>query len=160
MKVNLKIKNGNSTETIQHEIEPISLFQFKDAMKILKDIVDQLRQEDMLQPLLDGIEGTEAEEGAEDEAMIAFLTGAFEMLMIEIPDHALHLLATLSGIKYEDLMAQKLEDAFDIYDGVIQVNDLEKLVARAKKSLAVTKSRTAFLQKTRTATAAASAAAN
>lgn len=152
MKINLKIKNGNSTETIQHEVEPINLFQFKNAMKILKDIVDELRREDLLQPLLDGIDGSEAAPGEENQAMIAYLAGAFEMLMIEIPDHALHLLATLSGIDYETLMAQKLEDAFEIYDAVLEVNDIEKLVERGKKSLAVTKSRTAFLQKVTAAT--------
>ena len=160
MKINLKITKDNSTETVQHEIEPINLFQFKEAMKILKDVVDQLRQDDMLQPLLDGIEGAEAEDGAEDQAMAAFLAGAFELIMIEIPEHAMHLLATLSGIKHDDLLQQKVEDAFDIYDAVIEVNDLEKLIKRGKKSLAVTKSRTAFLRKASAATAASSMTAN
>jgi hypothetical protein len=156
-KVELKIKKGNTVETIQHTIEPISLIQFRDGLKIIKDIIEQLRKDDLLSPLLQGIEGVEGGPG-EDQELMAFLAGAFEMLLIEIPDHALHLLATLSGVKHDDLLQQKVEDAFDIYDAVIEVNDLEKLIARGKKSLTVTKARTKFLQRNRTATAAASAA--
>lgn len=148
MKVNLKIKEDNKTETIQHEIEELNLIQVTRAIKTIRDVIKLAQDDENLKELLKEV-FDEAEEGQEngEEAEEEFgkdiaqkLFGALDILLVEVPEKAFELLAIMANIEHKVFMQQKPEDVFDIYDAVIQVNDIEKLINRAKKSLELTKS--------------------
>lgn len=152
MKVTLKIKKENTVESIQHEVEPINLFQFQKALKVIKEVFDIAQKDEALKSLLGELFTAEENEENLDARFLASAMEAFEVLLINIPNKAFELLAAMSGIGYDDLMTQRMEDVFDVYDAILEVNDIEKLVKRAKKSLAVTKSKVSFLNLARKAT--------
>ncbi len=151
MKVNLKIKKDNTVETIQHEVEELNILQVTRAIKTIKDVFSLAQKDENLKALLAEVfeeEGQEVseQEGAEQvETVLSgrnigkHLIGAMDVLLVEVPDKAFELISILSNIDYDTFMQQKAEDVFDIYDAVIQVNDIEKLVNRAKKSFELTK---------------------
>lgn len=145
MKVTLNIKEGNTTHAEQHLIEEVNLFQLTKAIKVIKEILDVVSTDEhlvgVIKEFLDEVEVTEGE-GPEQhfsESFMENLGGAINVLMVEIPEKAIELLGVLSGVEYDVLMQQKAEEVFDIYDAIVQVNDIEKLVVRAKKSLRLTK---------------------
>lgn len=144
MKLNLKVKNENGTENIQHEVEEIDLFQFSEAIKIISDVIKLAERDERLRELFIEIfdEVEEGEDVTEENGfrIVQKAYGAFEVILLNIPQKAFELLSVMSGIEYNVLMQQKLEDVFEIYDAVIGVNDMERLVNRAKKSLSLTKS--------------------
>jgi len=145
MKVNLKIKENNKVETIQHEVEELNLFQVTRAIKVIKDVFKIAQEDDNLQALLSEMfEEAQSEEGTDQSGQnfAQHLVGAMDILLEELPEKAFELLSILSNVDYDTFVQQKPEDALDIYDAVIQVNDLEKLINRAKKSLALTKAQT------------------
>src|SRR5690625_2286675 len=145
MKVNLKIKENNKVETIQHEDEELNLFQVTRAIKVIKDVFKIAQEDDNLQALLSEMfEEAQSEEGTyqSGQNFAQHLVGAMDILLEELPEKAFELLSILSNVDYDTFVQQKPEDALDIYDAVIQVNDLEKLINRAKKSLALTKAQT------------------
>lgn len=145
MKVNLKIKEDNKTETIQHEIEELNLIQVTRAIKTIRDVIKLAQDDENLKELLKEVfdEAQEDGEDAEEEFgkdIAQKLFGALDILLVEVPEKAFELLAIMANIEHKVFMQQKPEDVFDIYDAVIQVNDIEKLINRAKKSLELTKS--------------------
>ncbi|GIO25093.1 hypothetical protein [Oceanobacillus sp. J11TS1] len=158
MKVNLKIKEGSTVQTEQHEVEPLNLFQFKDALKVIKEIIDLAQNDESLKGILAELSTEEIQDTeVTPEFIITRLSGAFEVVLINIPDKAFELLSILSGVKKDTLMSQPAEDAFDIYDAVIEVNNIEKLWKRAKKSFSATKSAMSFITKAKKATGQAQA---
>ncbi|GGB41739.1 hypothetical protein GCM10011409_19100 [Lentibacillus populi] len=152
MKVNLKIKEDESITTVQHDIEEMNIIQITKAIKKIKEIFDIAQKDQNLQALLvdvfDESQKADEDKAAESEfgqRIIANAIGALDVLLMEIPDKALELLSILSGIDYETFVQQKAMDVFDIYDAIIQVNDIDQLIKRAKKSLALTKAQTKFM---------------
>lgn len=142
MKINLKIKEDNKVETIQHEVEEIGLFQLTGAIKVIKDVLKLAQNDPNLQSLIEEI--FEEEEGKNaldnlDNRFMQKLIGAMDVLLEEVPDKAFELLAILSDVDHDVFMQQKAVEVFDIYDAIITVNDVDKLIGRAKKSLALTK---------------------
>ena len=157
--ITLKIKDqeGNTTKQ-QHEIEEIDLMQFQETMKIIKDVFKEVQEDESLKGLFaDWFAGTN-EEGAEemaqrlDETFIQNAINSFETLAIHMPEKAFKLLSVLSGVPFETLRTQKVNDVFDIYDAVVEENDLQRLFNRAKKSLAATKAKMTFLKIVKKAT--------
>ncbi len=146
MKVAIKIKDGNSVHTEQREIEEINIMQMTNAIKVVKDVIDVVKKDEHLQAVFKEMFFDSQEDG-ENKGVDDFLTenfatnviGALDVLLMEIPEKAFELMSVLSGIEYDVFMQQKPEEVFDIYDAIIQVNDIEKLVNRAKKSLRLTK---------------------
>lgn len=145
MKVNLKIKEENKVETIQHEVEEIGLIQITKAIGVVKSVLKLTQKDENLKSLLEEIfeveEGQNALDNLEnlDNQFMQKLIGAMDVLLTEVPDKAFELLAILSDIDHDVFMQQKVDEVFDIYDAIIQVNDIDKLINRAKKSLALTK---------------------
>lgn len=138
MKVNIKVKEGNTVETIQHEVEEVNLFQVTSAIKVIRDILKLAEEDENLKAVVEEmLNETDPEQSG--KTIVQNLVGAMDVLLVEVPEKAFELLSILSGVEYETFMQQKPEDALDIYDAVIQVNDIEKLINRAKKSLALTK---------------------
>lgn len=155
MKVNLKIKKDNTVETIQHEVESINFLQFSSALKTISNIMHILNDNTELKQTFENMFAAENDEQElSAQYVIARAAGAFEAVLIHIPQEGFNLLATLSGVERKTLEKQDLLDVFEIYDAVLEVNDIEKIVNRAKKSFAATKSATKFMRKSKKATAA------
>lgn len=147
MKVSLKVKKENTVETIQHEVNPISLQQMENSLVVINDIFKIADEDPRLKELVqEAMEASQQEDNDNAEAgFIQKLIGAFDVLLLKIPQKAFELLSILSDVDIQTLRQQEALDVFDIYDAVIEVNDIEKLVKRAKKSLAVTKAKGAVM---------------
>lgn len=168
--ITLKVKDEDGNiQKQQHEIEDINLLQFEQTMKVIKDIFVQLQEDESLKDLFTSLfresadeeennESTEEEnqvidlQDVKDQQFIANLVNSFETLTMKLPGEAFRLLSVLSDIEINTLRKQKLMDVMDIYDAVIDENDLERLWKRAKKSLAATKVKMSFMKITRKAT--------
>lgn len=156
--VNLKIKQQDgSVKTTPFEVEGINLYQFEDVMKIVKNAFVELQKDDALQGLLESLfanpEGeTEEQALAMEQRFLQNLVGGFDVLLVEMPSKAFEMISTLSGIELEVLKKQSPETAFDVFDAILEANNVEKLVERAKKSLAKTKAKMTFLNLKRKAT--------
>ena len=150
--ITLKIKDekGNIQKR-QHESEDINLLQFEQMLEVVKDIFVQLQDNKSLKQLFidffnDNELSSEELEQAKDIRMIQSLISSFETLAFHMPQQAIRLISVLSGIEINILQQQKMLDVFDIYDAVIEENDLEKLWKRTKKSLAATKVKMSFIK--------------
>lgn len=142
MKVNLKIKEDNTVETIPFEVEELNILQVTKAIKTVKDIIDVVKEDPHLQSILSDMFDEAQKDQSEKEAgqkIIQSAVGAMDVLLTELPEKATELLSIMAGIEYDTFLQQKAEDIFDIYDAIIKVNDIEKLVKRAKKSFDLTK---------------------
>lgn len=146
--LNVKDANG-AVSNEQRVIDSITGFQFQAILKVVNELTNEMKSDDSLKGLFDTIFGNQnvqdMEIGDISNEIIKNAIGSFETLAVKMPERAYQLLAAVSGIEYDLLMAQKVENIFDIYDAVVELNDVEKLVARIKKSLALTKTKTAFL---------------
>jgi hypothetical protein len=162
-KVTLTVERHEGDKTIfeseQFEIRKIKLIQFTKTLNHVKDIIKALNEDESISELFaqffeDGsvdAEGMDAQEvekliqKADNEFLIKGVQ-AFNQLVTKLPDHAISLLSTISGIDPEKLYDQELETVLDIFDAVVEVNDVEALITRLKKSFGQTTSKLKFLQ--------------
>ncbi|WKV22462.1 hypothetical protein [Bacillus phage vB_BceS-M2] len=139
MRVNLKIEG----EQTQVDVSPINVFQLTESLKIIQRILDVLKKEGQLVGFIDQLMSAESDETMTDEQrdkmLIANLAGSFDTLLIVVPELAVELIAKVSGIKLQDMQQQEVETLFDVLDAIVNVNDIERIVERAKKFFAVTK---------------------
>ncbi|WP_028976440.1 hypothetical protein [Sporolactobacillus terrae] len=142
--IQLKIKDESGNIKVEnHEIEEIVLDQYIGMMKVLNDALKTVNGDQGLAQLLDFFNSKADEESAQqrDIRFAYAVVGSFDALAVRLPEHAVQLVSVLSGISLDALKSQKLGVIFDIYDAIITENDIEKLMSRAKKSLALTKTR-------------------
>ena len=144
-KVQLKVKGG-AIENF--EVEEITVKQFKKAIKILKNIVEEFKGNERIGEFVNFLGDLEKEKTKDDkEKDVEFgvqLAQSFDFLLEEVPEHMVALLSIVSGIEEEVVDNQPVGTLFDIYDAVVTENDIEKLISRGKKSLALTKIRWTF----------------
>ncbi|MEE3895315.1 hypothetical protein [Priestia megaterium] len=159
--ITLKIKDQEGNVQKQnHEVEEIDVLQFKQLMKTVKEIMARVNENDDLKVLFGSLtngQGLDDEEtgAAADQDVITKAIASFDMLAVELPDQAFKLLSILSGVTPDVMEKQKLKDVMDIYDAVLEENDMEDLVKRAKKSLALTQTKFKFkdfMEKVKTTT--------
>lgn len=62
------------------------------------------------------------------------LLGSFEILLENAPERLINLLSIASGIRVEILSEQDPYTFLDVFDAVVEANDIPKLVERLKKS--------------------------
>lgn len=153
--VNLNVKTDDGVEQIKHKIEAIGLIQLEKSMRVVKEIFDVLKNDEQLLDVVNDL--FEEAENMTDEQLVQGLVGSFETLTVRLPEKAVELLSILSDIDIDTLRAQKVMDVFDIFEAVIEENDVEKLIKRAKKSLSVAKTAFKFLKKETKETAVESA---
>jgi hypothetical protein len=142
--IQLKIKDeSGNIKTQNHEIEEIRLDQYIGMMKVVNDILKELKGNEGLLDLLNYIGAGDDEDPGKnlDQAFVVDIINSFDVLAVRMPEKAVELLSVLSGIKAEALNKQTMTTIMDVYDAVISENDIEKLMNRAKKSLALTKSK-------------------
>lgn len=143
--VTLVQKNEDEIKKIHHEIEDIDLVQFQNTMQIVQDIVVEVQKKTELKALVQNLfAGDEDSQTQLDAQFIQNLVGSFDLFLTHLPEQAFKLLSTLSNIKLDLLKKQKVMAVFDIYDAVLEENDIEALVERGKKSLAKSKAKLAF----------------
>lgn len=90
----------------------------------------------------------EMEEQWKNDKDVRFFAGAvagFRVLLTELPDLAMELLAQMANIDLELLLDQELETGFDIVDAILEVNDIEELVVRGKQSSRLARKAFAFM---------------
>jgi DNA-binding response OmpR family regulator len=80
-----------------------------------------------------------------DNEFLTKALGAMEFLAVKLPERFIEILAVLSAIEKDILKKQKMVKLADVYDAVIEANNVELLIARIKKSLGVTKAAMKFL---------------
>jgi hypothetical protein len=155
--VTLKVKDdqGNVIKR-QHEIEDIDLLQFEKMMEVIKETIKVLRSDESLTDLVGDFLGGKKEQAVEGEdeelEFVMQILNSFDTLAIKAPKQAFKLLSVLSGIELPLLQQQKFFDVLDIYDAILEENDIERLVTRIKKSLSVTLAKAKFLGIARKAT--------
>lgn len=152
--VNLKVKKEDITQNIPHEIESLDIVQFQRTLKVFKDILEVVQNDESLTAIFNELMNNEDDEQEINLQFVArHALGAFELLLENVPEKAFELAAAASGIKLEILKKQKIEVFFDIFDAVVEENDIERIVFRAKKSFDAIKSKLTFTKKKKLATA-------
>lgn len=152
--ITLKIKDEQGNITKQnHQIEDVDLNQFQQLMETVNEIMKQLKGDNSLKDLVgeifegkDDVDEQAVEEMIKDKdaEFILKAVNSFETLLIRLPEQAYKLLSILSGIELHLLKKQKLIDVLDIYDAILEENDIERLVNRIKKSLVLTGAKIKF----------------
>lgn len=160
-KITLKTKDENGSVTNEQvDIESLNLLQYEQMMKVVNEILKEMKEDNSLIGFVSELFSDEqaSDQDAEklvvdmDLAFILKAVNSFETLMIKMPNKAFQLISVLSGIELDVLMKQKVLDVFDIYEAIIEENDVERLIKRIKKSLALTKVKMGFLNLARKAT--------
>ncbi|QFG05693.1 tail assembly chaperone [Bacillus phage 035JT001] len=153
--VTLKIKTTEGdqkiTKTVSHEIEKITLAQFTGVFFHVKRILKTLQENGAVAELLESVFGEEGDKlsletagdltqeeieaklKAADNQFIVKMVESFETIAIQLPQEAIGLIATISGIEKDVLEQQELAKAFEVFEAVLEVNDIEELVATIKK---------------------------
>jgi hypothetical protein len=133
-------------------IDDISFFQFGRLLKVLDKTFEELKKDDSMTEFIENVFGEDVDiqntEDAIAEMDSDFLVkamGAFNFIAVKLPDRAIELVSVLSGIEKELLEQQKLAKVLDVYDAVIEANDIEALITRLKKSWGATKAAMKYL---------------
>lgn len=156
--VTLKVRDheGNIINK-QHEIEAINGFQFEAVMKVINSIMKDMQQDESLKGLFSSLFGDqdvrEMDLAKLNSDLLMNAVNSFESLFIHMPGKAYELLAVLSNIEVDILKSQKFEDIPNFYDAVLEQNDIERLINRVKKSLALTQTKMKFMSLLKRATA-------
>ncbi|MFD6211414.1 hypothetical protein [Peribacillus sp. NPDC060253] len=70
---------------------------------------------------------------------------SYKTLMPKLPNSAFELLSVLSGFDLNGLKGQKFDDVLNIYDAILERNDIDQLINRVKKSFVLTHGKMKFL---------------
>lgn len=161
--VNLKIREEDTVKTVPFEIEDLTGQGFINLTTVVNKLMVEAKENEGLKGLLTQLfnDGAGEKKDIKDvdlndltSTVLNNAVGSFEVLFVTVPERAFDLLAALSEIDVAILKKQKFETILDIYDAVLEKNDLEKLVKRLKKSLALTQAKMAFMKAARKATGA------
>lgn len=143
-KVLITEKDGTQTP---FEIKKLNLMQFSKTIKLLTDVLKLGSENEAIAEMIDNVMFSASSDEQEDNVFKAQTLDALVVVLNEAPEKGFDLLSTLSGVQADTLMAQDIETAFDVYDGILKANDIEAIIERAKKSLSATKQATAFMKK-------------
>lgn len=149
--VKLKVRKEVEGEMVikpqTYEIEKLNFFKFIGVTKLVKEIIATVKQDEELSAVFSTMfledpqtEGAKEAEMQKDKEFMGKLVGSFETLMVNLPEKALELLCALSEIEKDVLGKQEFDVILNVYDAVLEVNDIKELSERVKKSLALTKS--------------------
>lgn len=152
-KIKLTIKTGDVKETQTFEIDRVTTLQMiklkNEIGAIMKELKGNGELGSFVQTLFNGDmmptelktddDKAQALEQLKDERFINGLAGAFDKLIETLPDRAFNLLSILSGIDTETLEKTYFDELFDVYDAIMEENDITKIVDRVKQSFFGTK---------------------
>lgn len=151
-KIKLTIKNGDNKESVQFEIDRVTTLQMIKLKNEISSIAKELKgngdlaefmeilfDDDIPTDLDDDDAKVQALEKLEDQRFMAGLAGAFDKLIDVLPDRAFNILSIISGIEKDILEKVYFDELFDVYDAIMEENDIEKIVNRVKQSFFATK---------------------
>lgn len=152
--VKLYKKEGEEKKPFIHTVEEMNIFQMTKVLNIVRNILEVAATDKSVRGMIDGfvnyMEGDDSDAVAQEERdfRTTMLEG-FQTLLTTLPEVTVELLSAMSGIKKDVIEQQKGLVIFDIFDAIVEVNDIEEFISRAKKSLDATKNRLNFLTFTR-----------
>lgn len=142
-----KEENGEMTlVTKTYEIEKVNFFKFMSITKLVNEIIETVQKDknlsDMFTKLFANASNQEEQLDSlqRDSEFMAKAVASFQTLAVHLPEKALELLCALSNIEKEVLGIQDFDAVLNVYDAILEVNDIKELAERVKKSLALTKS--------------------
>lgn len=152
-KIKLTIKTGDTKESVQYEIDSVTTLQMMKLKNEISAILKELKANGELTNVLEGLFNAEevptdlnkddaqamALEKLQDQRFITGMAGAFDKLLETVPDRAFNILSILSGIDKDTLEKVPFIELMDIYDAIMEENDIVKIVERVKKSFFGTK---------------------
>lgn len=145
LKVKQEVDGEIVTKTPTYEIEKLNFFKFMGVTKLVKDIITEVKKDENLAQLFNQMfnmseEETEEQAALMNKSVLSAAAESFQTLAVYLPEQALELLSALSGVEKDVLGNQEIDAILNVYDAVLEVNDIEELANRVKKSLALTKS--------------------
>lgn len=150
-----KVVNENTenekivVEDVTFIIKKAKFIQLTKLMSTVTDIVKEVKTNEDLKGLFGAFNqevDREDEESVRKVEMdiISKAVEAFPTLAIKLPEQALEILSTLSRIDKEVLQEQEVEGILEVYDAVLEENNIEEIIERAKKSLELTANKFKF----------------
>ncbi|WP_394548808.1 hypothetical protein [Priestia aryabhattai] len=145
LKVKKEVDGELVTKPTTYEIEKLNFFKFMGVTKLVKDIITEVKKDENLAQLFNQMfnmseEETEEQAALMNKSVLSAAAESFQTLAVYLPEQALELLSALSGVETDVLGNQEIDAILNVYDAVLEVNDIEELANRVKKSLALTKS--------------------
>lgn len=162
--VTLKTIEGNKEVSETFEIKPMNVFQVMRLSKEINNLLSDIKGNEHLKNALNNYFDTSAANKEKNNAAIKKaqaegrevlaeeiytsrdtlsqvggdfindILGSLEILLSDAPETATELISIASNIQGDVLKAQDLYVFLDVFDAAVEVNDIEKLVARLKKS--------------------------
>lgn len=162
--VTLKTIEGNKEVSETFEIKPMNVFQVMRLSKEINNLLSDIKGNEHLKNALNNYFEQSAENKEKNNAAIEkaqaegrdvlaeqiystrdtisqvggdFINdvlGSLEILLSDAPETLTELIATASNIDSNVVKSQDLYVFLDIFDAVVEVNDVNKLVERLKKS--------------------------
>lgn len=162
--VTLKTIEGNKEVSETFEIKPMNVFQVMRLSKEINNLLSDIKGNEHLKNALNNyFEQSAANKEKNNEAIkeaqaegrdvlaaeiystrdtvsqvggdfINDILGSLEILLSDAPETLTELIATASNIDSNVVKSQDLYVFLDIFDAVVEVNDINKLVERLKKS--------------------------
>lgn len=163
IEVKLPVKTTENGEesviTKTFVIDELSFFQFAKLLKVLNKAFEELKADNEMNQFIETVFGqnVQADTPQEmlaqmDKEIMVKAMGAFNFLAVKLPERLMEIVSTLSGVEQSILEAQKIAKVMDVFDAIIEANDIEALVERVKKSFGATAAAMKFLNLKRKAT--------
>lgn len=145
-KVNITDVQGNKDGSVQIldssravEINPIRPAQFGALTKAINETQKELQNNEDFKLTVQKLFG-EYQEGFDmqdlfrsDDFNVFSIMDAVGFLLEAVPDRLTEIVAIMSGINRFTVEHQDMDTYFDLIEAVLEVNDIEKIVARVKK---------------------------
>jgi hypothetical protein len=88
---------------------------------------------------LETIDDLNVMESLQDERFVNGLAGAFDYIIENLPDRAQKIISIASDIPVGTLQKAYAEEVLDVYDAIVEMNNIVSLWGRVKKSFLSTK---------------------
>lgn len=156
----IKEQNKEGKVTTSEQEFTVDKLTFGQILKLTSEVgavLKELKQNDQLKTVIEGLMGESVDtekvqdiksvddidpetlEKFKDERFINGIAGAFDQMVQTMPERAEHLISIASGIDVATLRKAYGEEILDVYDAIIEQNDIVRLVNRVKKSFLHTK---------------------
>lgn len=136
-------KNGRVVNEAKrvHEIRKMGMYQFLKVSSELNKLVGTLTKDENISGALSGLVD-QVEEGASVNEMIAATSSQFVKdaagsigLLLEVaPEKAIEIVAIMADMHKDELAFQEPLVFFDIFDAVVEINDIQAVIDRVKLS--------------------------
>lgn len=125
--------------------------QLKQALKKIQEVINLVQAGEGTSELIEYFMGMDKEPGSvndalEDKMFIDNILGAFKVLFHKLPDEITELLAIVSGVDEEIIDDQEYDVLFEVFEAIIQENDIKGMIDRAKNTFFMARSKWGVLK--------------